>query len=150
MNLDPMIHLIPDDQLAWVFDQDCDIDAEFLGFTNIYANLASIIPLHWTIIDFGCAYAPQAWLFKDHRKYVGVDVGDRRRFHAPNTEHVVSTIHDFIRDRASLFDIKTTFAICSYVPDWHHKNRELVRAAFDSVFTYYPAGDPAKRIFPTT
>ena len=141
--VDPALHLIPVEQLHRVFSQDmCDIDTEFLGFTEIYLALSLIIPKHWTIIDLGCAFAPQAFIFRDHKAYIGVDMGDRERFVAPNTTHYVMTISAFIEQHAPSFDQDTTFAVCSYVPPWHDDNMALARAAFKNVFTYYPSGGP--------
>lgn len=141
--LDPALHLVPQDQLDRVFRQDmCDIDPEFLGFTQIYIALATIIPKHWTIVDLGCAFAPQAFIFKSHKAYVGVDPGERERFSAPNTRHYEMTTGQFIERHGSEFDRRTTFAICSYVPPWFGENsREIVRGAFTNVFTFYPSGD---------
>lgn len=135
--------LIPDEQYDRVFGQDmCDIDTEFLGFTNIYEALSEIIPTHWTIVDLGCAYSPQAWLFRNHKAYFGVDYGVKERFIAPNTTHFEGTIREFIERHISDFDQATTFAICSYVPPWHDDNMKLARDSFKNVFTYYPAGAP--------
>ncbi|MDM9643838.1 hypothetical protein, partial [Rhizobium sp. S163] len=112
--LDPAFHLMPKDQLSRVFDQqDCDIDHEFLGFTNIYLALASIIPVHWTVVDLGCAFAPQALIFKDHARYVGVDMNTKERFSAPNTQHHSMPISAFLAKHLAEFDQNTTFAICS-------------------------------------
>lgn len=139
--LDPAWHLMPADQLERVFNQqECDIDQEFLGFTNVYLALATIIPKHWTVIDLGCAYAPQAMIFKDHVRYLGIDYGGKERFHAPNTEHFDMTIATFISRHIHDFDQNTTFAICSYVPPWHNDNVDLARSSFKNVFTYYPSG----------
>lgn len=150
--LDPAIHLMPDDQLARVFGQKvCDIDHEFLGFTEKYLALASIIPLDWTVVDLGCAYAPQALIFKDHKAYVGVDVSNGERFSAPNTTHYSMTTADFIAVHSADFDIDRTFAICSYVPNWFHQDsRRLTREAFKNVFTFYPARDLSEPTFPLT
>lgn len=144
--IDPAWELMPPDQIEAVLGQDgCDIDPAFLGFTDIYFALASIIPHHWTVVDLGCAYAPQAIIFANHKAYVGVDIGSHQRFTAPNTTHYTMPISAFINERASRFDQDRTFAICSYVPPWHADNMSLVRAAFKNVFTYYPASDPARR-----
>lgn len=141
--IDPAWHLLPEDQIARVLNQDmCDIAPEFLGFTDIYFALATIIPKFWTIVDLGCAYAPQAFIFKDHRAYVGVDSGTRERFSTPNTVHHSATIEDFIAEHLASFDQDTTFAICSYVPPWHGDNQRMVREAFRNVFAYYPGRDP--------
>lgn len=148
--LDPACHLLPEDQLDRVFGQDmCDIDAEFLGFTYIYFALASVIPKHWTIVDLGCAYSPQAFIFKDHRAYIGVDLGiAKERFEAPNTTHYTMPIAEFIEKHIDGFDQKTTFAICSYVPPWHDDNMALAREHFKNVFTYYPASPREKPALP--
>jgi hypothetical protein len=147
--IDPILHLMPEDQLERVFNVAmCDIAPEFLGFTDIYQHLAAIIPLHWTIVDLGCAYAPQAWLFKDHKAYVGVTLTEIERFHAPNTTHYTMPIREFLQMHLPKFDQDTTFAICSYVPPWHDDNRKLAREAFKNVFTYYPAGGPMIHAYP--
>ncbi len=145
--LDPAFHLMPKDQLDRVFNQDmCDIDGEFLGFTNVYMALASIIPLHWTVIDLGCAYAPQAIIFKDHKAYIGVDASPCERFMADNSTHYTMTTGQFIRDHADSYDADRTFAICSYVPNWCGENsRELVCGKFKNIFTFYPASNPDTR-----
>lgn len=57
--IDPLYDMLPPDQIERVMmKQDCDIDATFLGFIEVYRALASIIPHHWTVIDLGCTYAP--------------------------------------------------------------------------------------------
>lgn len=140
---DPAWHLLPPEQVDRVFAQDmCDIDPEFLGFTNIYIALASIIPKHWTVIDLGCAYSPQAFVFREHKAYVGVDLYTKERFCAPNSTHYEMTIADFLTDHGGAFDLDRTFAICSYVPPWHGDNIGLVKRHFKNVFTFYPASNP--------
>lgn len=143
--VDPIFHLMPKDQINRVLRQDmCDIERGFLGFTEIYMALADIIPKHWTVIDLGCAYAPQSILFKDHHRYVGVDLFDIERFSAENSEYFVMPIAEFLESHAAGFDQDRSFAICSYVPSWHSDNSALVRKHFRNVFTYYPARDNAK------
>ena len=142
--IDPAWHLMPADQIDRVLMQDmCDIAPEFLGFTDIYLSLAKIIPKYWTVVDLGCAYAPQAIIFREHKAYVGVDASRCERFHAPNTTHYQMTIAEFLEQHASSFDPDLTFAICSYVPPWYGSdNLKLTRDHFKNVFTYYPAHDP--------
>ncbi|MBB5700169.1 hypothetical protein FHS76_000007 [Ochrobactrum daejeonense] len=141
--LDPAFHLIPEEQLDRVFNQDmCDIDGSFLGFTNVYMSLAALIPMHWTVIDLGCAYAPQAFIFQNHKAYIGVDGSACERFFASNTTHYECSAGEFIRNHANDFDKEQTFAICSYVPNWFGENAiELTRQNFKNVFTFYPAGE---------
>jgi hypothetical protein len=51
------------------------------------------------------------------------------------------TIGEFCAKHAHDFESETTFAICSYVPDWcGDDTRALARTNFRNVFTYYPAG----------
>jgi hypothetical protein len=142
IEIDPIWELMPSDQAERVFAQDmCDIDPSFLGFTNVYLALASLIPLHWTVVDLGCAYAPQAIIFAKHKRYVGVDMGEGARFSAANTAHYQMSIGQFLDEHLGDFDQNETFAICSYVPEWYLESpRELVQSAFKNVFTYYPHG----------
>ena len=132
----------PKEQLSKVLSQEmCDIDGDFLGFTDVYEHLAAIIPKHWTIVDLGCAYAPQSWIFKDHKEYIGVDKSDCEKFHAPNSSFFISSIEEFVKNHLKEFDQETTFAICSYVPPWGADNMKIARDNFKNVFTYYPSGE---------
>ena len=139
-----MINLLPKDQIKSVFSQDmCDIEPDFLGFTDIYENLSKIIPKHFTIIDLGCGYNPQCFYFKEHKKYISVDIGKLIRFKSDNCEIYVMTIKEFIDKYLWDFDLDETFAICSYVPSCEVK---LVRENFKNVFTYYPSNKKANVI----
>lgn len=133
---------LPIDQRNRVFASDlCDIDSEFLGFVWIYERLSEIIPKHWTVVDLGCAYAPQCFFFEEHAKYIGVDIHEvEARFCAENTKHYKMPIIDFVNNCDAEFNIDTTFAICSYVPPWGGDNMSAARNGFKNVFTFYPAG----------
>lgn len=132
---------LPTDQLDRVFGQElCDIDGEFFGFTDIYENLSKIIPKHFDVIDLGCAYNSQCVLFNDHKSFTAVDIGERERFTQDNCTIYVMTIEQFIADHIGKFNLKETFAICSYVPPWGGDNMKMVRDSFINVFTYYPHG----------
>lgn len=137
-----LLSVIPAEQLERILDQFAgDIDYEFLGFVGIYKMLADIIPTHWTVVDLGCAYAPQAFFFTSHKKYIGVNLGPiEDRFAAANTEHHSTSIEEFCAGPAGALDQNTTFAICSYVPPWGGDNMKITRDSFKNVFTYYPAG----------
>lgn len=138
---DPLFERLPKDQVQRVMiDQMADIAPGFLGFLDIYRALASIIPHHWTVIDLGCAYAPQSFLFEDHIAYIGVDFHNMQRFASRNTMHIDMSIEDFCETYTSGFNLDTTFAICSYVPPWGADNVGIARRSFKNVFTYYPAG----------
>lgn len=132
---------LPKEQIKKVFEQECcDIDGEFLGFTDIYERLAEMIPKHFTIIDLGCAYNPQCFYFTEHKKYVAVDISDCVKFQSENCIIYQKSIEDFIADNLKDYDLEETFAICSYVPPWGGNNGEMVRKAFKNLFVYYPHG----------
>lgn len=137
-----LFEIIPPCQVERVFGQDMvDISPEFLGFVGVYKNLAQIIPAHFTVIDFGCAYNAQSFYFMGHKRFIGVDnFPGQERFVAPMTEFFEMSISDFIDTRMDEFNIKETFAICSYVPPWGADNMKLVRDNFINVFTFYPHG----------
>lgn len=140
-----LLYLIPEERQAHVFSTG-DVDLEFLGFVEQYDALSHLIPEHYTVIDLGCAYAPQAYLFRNHAAYYGVDATTEERDTfidrsvLPNAKFFHTDIASFIDLTADTFKQDTTFAICSYVPPWYGDVRRLVGSAFSNVFTYYPAG----------
>ena len=113
----------------------CDIDGTFLGFMDIYYFLAKVIPKSWTIVDFGCAYNPQAYYFRKHRAFIGIDIDKeiRERFHFENTDLFLGTIADYLRQEPPR---KKVFAICNNVPS---NETELVRKYYPNCFIYYVA-----------
>ena len=90
------------------------------------------------VVDLGCAYAPQCFLFRDHAAYVGVDLMTEVRFRARITVHFIMPIADFVTEHLEDFDEAATFATCSYVPPWHGDNMLIARTSFRNVLTYYP------------
>lgn len=137
---------IPKERLDHVFSHG-DIDGEFIGFVEQYDALSRLIPKHFTIVDIGCAYAPQAYLFRNHAKYMAIDATTALEdtfidlTALPNTQHFHTDAAAFIDLVADTLDLDTTFAICSYVPPWYGDIRRLVGATFPNSFTFYPAGD---------
>lgn len=114
----------------------CELDGCFLGFLEVYDAAARCIPRDFTVLDLGCAYAAQCWLFDGHARYVGVGpVGDAR-FSAPNTEHVVATIQEFTARNAELCARGDVAAVCSYVPDF--AATELAARTFAHCLVVYP------------
>lgn len=118
----------------------CDIDSDFMGFTDVYKHLAQIIPKDRVVIDLGCAYATQATYFQKHKAYVGVDLDthDIPRVQTKNSQYYLMTIKEFIQTELPRFKDEKLFAICSYVPPWHDDNEKLVRENFKHLFVYYP------------
>lgn len=143
-----LIEMIPKKQLKRVLEQDmCDIEEGFLGFTDIYKMLSEIIPKHFTVVDFGCAYNPQCFYFQEHKHYHAIDIfPDTERFMTSNCTFYEMKISEFIGKYLDLFDLDRTFAICSYVPPWHDDNIKIVKENFKNVFTYYPSQDLSHKI----
>lgn len=110
---------------------DCDIDGFFLGFVDIYYFLSKIIPRDWIIVDFGCAYAPQAYYFRKHKKYIGVNPTEIKKFSFKNTEYFIGTIKDYLNTKP---EQNKRFAICSYVTS---NQTDLVRKYYQDLFVYY-------------
>ena len=140
---DELLEMIPQEELDRVLNQhECDIEPSFLGFVGIYRNLSEMIPKHWTVIDFGCAYNAQAYFFRDHKRCIAVDTpGITERFMTPNCEFHEMRAQRFIVDLVggdSDIDLETTFAICSYVPD--EGAQCAVKNWFPNCYVFYPSG----------
>ena len=72
---DPVLDLIPKEESRRIMAQEnCEYEPDFMGFTHIYKALSEIIDKDKIVIDFGCYLAAQAYYFKDHFRYIGVDV----------------------------------------------------------------------------
>lgn len=117
--------IIPAEQWRAVMEgnpyTECEINDEFLGLLTTYWHLAQLIPSHWTVVDLGCGYNPQAWLFHltGHHRFISVDsFPNTIRFHTPTSTHYTMTIGDFITQHGHTLNLKETFAICSYCPMW--------------------------------
>lgn len=133
--------LIPKEEFKRIMSQDmCELEPDFLGFINVYQPLSHLIPKDKIVIDFGCYLAPQAYFFKDHEQYIGVDICRMDRFAPPNALHYRCSIQGFVeKEVPELFAKKgnrSYFAICSYVPDFDAV--KLVRNIFENVCCYYP------------
>lgn len=133
--------LLPREEVNTVFAQDeCEYECDFLGFADVYRPLADSIPKGKIVIDFGCYLAAQAYFFKDHKQYIGVDVDKMRRFTPDNTVHYVCRIQEFIGkhlpELLKTHSIDEFYAICSYVPD--RAAVLLVKKTFPNNYCYYP------------
>jgi len=136
-----LLNRIPKEQIERVFKQYyCDISPEFIGFIDIYESLSKIIPKHFTVVDLGCAYNPQCFYFTEHKQYVAVDVSDCEKFQSENCVIYNKSIEKFITENLNDFNLKQTFAICSYVPPWGGDNVGMVKQSFENCFVYYPNG----------
>lgn len=138
--LNELIKCIPQKEYKEIISQcECELDFSFLGFIQVYNSILDFVPKYYTIIDLGCYLAAQSYFFKDYKQYIGVDSCDLIRFSPKNSKHYVKTIQEFINnDLPSLnLNLKTTFAICSFVPD--DDAIELARKTFNNILVYYPA-----------
>lgn len=137
--------IIPAEQWRAVMEghpyTEFEINDEFLGFMTTYWHLAQLIPTHWTFVDLGCGYNPQAWLFHltGHHRFISVDsFPNIVRFHTPTSTHYTMTIGDFITQHGHTLNLKETFAICSYCPMWGEGSTAQLRAFFPNLYVYYP------------
>lgn len=140
--------LIPDDEWKRVLDSDaaaeicCNIMTCGRGY---YYKLAQMIDKKWTVIDIGCAYNPQSYLFQGHARFIAVNPEWKdsdfhfEHFQAPKTEFYAMTGQQFIKEKLETLDIdlNRTFAIVNYVPN--DSCSQLVRETFKNVWAYYPA-----------
>lgn len=132
------LRLLCPEQCDKVFGQQyADIDGDFLGFVDTYYYLSKLIPKHWIVIDFGCAYAPQAYYFRKHKEYIGICPSVDKRFFFENTTHCTDTIKGWL-EKAGKMNTDEVFAICNYVPS---PETELVRQTFKNCYVFYPHGD---------
>lgn len=132
---------IPKELIDKVFEYDkCEFDIEFLGFTEYYKALATIIKKGMTVIDFGCNQAVQSWYFREHCSYIGIDVAIpvEYRLKTNNSLHYQEGISHWIEFEFPKLNIneRNCFAICNYVPDWGAQ--AIVKQRFQNVFNFYP------------
>jgi len=124
-------------QTMRILEGQCELAPDFLGFVGIYYNLSKIIPLDRTIYDMGCCNGFQAWFFRRHKRYVGVDliIPVEDRLSTPNSYHAHSSIDAYCK---ILKPEQPHFAICNYVPPWHADNEKVTKDTFKHVFIFYP------------
>ena len=140
--------LIPDEEWERVIKSDASAEMNHNCMTcgcGTYYMLSKMIPKDWTVIDFGCAYNPQSYLFQNHARHIAIEPEWKdsdfhfEHFRAPRTEIMFATGQDFINDFLPHMnlDINKTFAICNYVPSG--ACNLMVRETFANCFTFYPA-----------
>lgn len=121
---------------AIIEDNSASIEPSFLGHMEQYEALAKIIPVGRTVIDLGCCFGFQGWYFRNHARYIGVDVGlsDDNLFRIPNGSYFAMTIDEFTQEHRDICEQRNTFAICNYVPNIGTRSLSVFR----DLFTYYP------------
>jgi len=141
-----LFDIIPKDQIDLVFrgNASMEIYPEFMGFVNIYFYLSKTIPKDWTIIDIGCGYNAQSFLFKDHPKVIAINPfnsdGVDTMFLSPNCEIFKVSGEKFIENELPKLNLNLdkTFAILNYVPEWYGGVNEIVRNTFPNLYVFYP------------
>lgn len=116
-----------------------EIEPDCIGMVTTYKHLAEIIPLGRNVYDFGCSYAPQAWYFRNHKGYIGINPSNGPRLHTPNSQYVNASAQRFLEPYISdVWNgyIPSAFAIVNYVPD--RAVERLVKSVIRDVFTFYP------------
>ena len=134
--------MIPMEIIDSLLDQDlCELDYDFLCFSDVYGAVADVIPKDFIIVDFGCYMGAQAYFFQEHRGYVGIDDFDdwwaqgTQRFSTENSLMVTGRIEDIV---PTIPDASYIFAICSYVPD--EKAQQMVAEKYRNHLVFYPSG----------
>ena len=112
--------------------ESAEHDPTFLGFIQQYEALSRIIPRHFIILDLGCGIALQAWYFRHHKEYLGVDTYKGPRLQLDNVIHFKDDINQFIADYDK--DPNTIFTIVNYVPI----STTRIRKKYNNLFIYYP------------
>lgn len=128
-----LIDLIPHDILKAALNHPyCELEPDHLCFEFVYRAVADNVPKDFTVLDLGCYMAAQAYLFTEHRLYVGVDNSEfiafnhdwyvpPPRFSTKNSVHYTMSITDFLDwcSNAAFLDPERTYVVASYVPGFY-------------------------------
>lgn len=140
--------LIPKEEKERVMASDASAeiysDSHMCGGATYY-YLSRLIPKHWTVIDIGCAYNSQSYLFQEHARHIAVEPKwidsdfHFEYFRAPNTELLFMTGQDFIENELPKLnlDLDKTFCIVNYVPSG--AANLMARETFRNIWCFYPA-----------
>lgn len=94
---------------------DGDIEPSFMGFFDAYYALSMVVPKGRTVYDLGCSHGAQAFFFRDHKGYVGVDCNNvNRRYQQTNVQHIQADLYEWIKRPGE--PVQPSFAIFNYVP----------------------------------
>ena len=86
----PLREIIPRAELKRLLSQDyCELEPDFLCFEPAYQAVAKYVPKDYIIVDCGCYLALQAYLFREHRRYIGIDCLEKQQLFQfqSETEH---------------------------------------------------------------
>lgn len=139
--------LIPKEEIERVMKSDASAEIHancHMCGGETYYYLSRLIPKDWTVIDIGCAYNSQSYLFQDHKRHIAIEPvwhGDDWHFEyfkAPNTEMLFMTGQEFIQDELPKMDLDLdkTFCIVNFVPSG--AANLMARETFKNIYTFYP------------
>lgn len=140
--------LVPQEDKDRVFNANlCGIDFSFVGFIDTYECLSKLIHTDWTVFDFGCAYNPQCYFFREHKAYHAIEPHSfngecTELFKTSNTIIHRCTTKDFLLNELPKMNIniKKSFAIVNNVPNWYGEDSiKLVHEYFRNCYTFYIA-----------
>ena len=123
--MDPIYNLIPESERFKLNYGCCELEPDFMGFTENYLAVAENVPENYTIVDLGCYMAAQCYLFRNHRQYIGVDMYDcvlqpdyipPLRFMNKNVIHHVMTIENFLYEYFPMYNRPDVYWVISAVP----------------------------------
>lgn len=139
-----LINSIGKEEVNRLFSYEyCELEFDFVGFIENYADLKEIIPKDFTIIDVGCYQAMQAHYFKDHRRFIGIEpyIPAEYCLKQENATYYHQTAQQFISETlpqlvSEGLDLNKVFAVCSAVPD--REAQKLVKETFPYHRVTYP------------
>lgn len=148
MELSKLLDLIPPEELKLKLDYgSTELGPTFLCFEHVYLPVSKMVPEHFAIVDLGCYQAAQAYLFRNHERYIGVDYYDKvysghgyippLRFLPKNAIQYVMSIEDFFDSgKVDKLDLDKTYFIMSHVPSFHDKPYWLRGKAKNFLWVY--------------
>jgi len=138
--------LIPIHTLNIIFrktEAGAECDKTFLCFEDGYFKVRDAINKNYTIIDFGIAYGFQAYIFKDFKKYIGVDIDDCGELicsFLPNASFYKMDVNKWIKTqlKEQCLDLEQTVAICSYNPSYSNSDKcKIIKETFPNYYLKY-------------
>lgn len=119
--------------IQYLIDHDGEfcigLDFNNLGFMQDYYHLSKIIPYDSVIVDVGCSIGLQHVLFKDYKKYIGIDIHNtHQKAFTPNAEFIINEFTQAL-EMLDQYDPKELFGIANMsLAYWPGKDNEILNA----------------------
>ena len=138
---------IPKEELRRVmresYTASAEIAPDFLCFEKDYYFVKEHISDDDIVIDLGCSYDAQCFLFTSNERYIAVDCGlsDDVHFDDGHVEFYNQSIQEFIKETLPSLGLPMDkiVAVCNAVPD--EEARKMVEQTFDRFYIAYPYMD---------